>query len=136
MAEAIARANAADVLEVRSAGLFPFGRVMDLTKQVLTARGISCEGLSSKSVAETADFHPDLIVNMSGWPVNVQGGTRVGEGVSGGVKVEEWKVPDPYGEDLATCERICDDIEARVGELASRIRKRMGGGAKGKAAKS
>ena len=131
MAEAIARASAADVLEVRSAGLFPFGRVMDLTKQVLTGRGISCEGLASKSVAETADFHPDLIVNMSGWPVNVQGGTRVG----GGVKVEEWKVPDPYGEDLATYERICDDIEARVGELASRMRNVGGGGAKGRAAK-
>ena len=73
MAEAIARASAADVLEVRSAGLFPFGKVMDLTKQVLTARGVPCEGLTSKSVAETAPFRPDLIVNMSGWPVNVQG---------------------------------------------------------------
>ena len=126
MAEAIARASAGDVLEVRSAGLFPFGKVMDLTKEVLTARGISCEGLTSKSVAETAPFRPDLIVNMSGWPVNVQG--------AGGAAVEEWKVPDPYGEDLATYERICDDIGARVKELASKTRRGMAGD-KGKAAR-
>jgi protein-tyrosine-phosphatase len=113
MAEALARASASDVLEVRSAGLFPFGRVMDLTKQVLTERGVSCTGLASKSIAETADFHPDLIVNMSGWPVDVKGGTRV----------EVWAVPDPYGEDIATYERICDDIEARVNELAAKVRK-------------
>jgi protein-tyrosine-phosphatase len=37
--------------------------------------------------------------------------------------VEDWDVEDPYGEDLATYRRICEDIEARVEELAERLRR-------------
>ena len=35
---------------------------------------------------------------------------------------EDWDVEDPYGEDMETYRRICDDIEARVADLAARIR--------------
>jgi protein-tyrosine-phosphatase len=37
--------------------------------------------------------------------------------------VEDWDVEDPYGEDLATYRRICEDIEGRVEELAERLRR-------------
>jgi protein-tyrosine-phosphatase len=50
MAEAIARRDAADVIEARSAGLMPLGFVADLTKETLEQGGYSAEGLESKAI--------------------------------------------------------------------------------------
>jgi hypothetical protein len=55
----------------------------------------------------------DLIVNMSGMP----GGSLFPNSL-----VEDWDVEDPYGEDMETYQRICEDIEARVLSLAERLR--------------
>ncbi|MFZ0739846.1 MAG: low molecular weight phosphatase family protein [Candidatus Acidiferrales bacterium] len=114
MAEAWARHLASDIIEAESAGISPLGSVADATRRVLIEKGVPADGLSSKAVRETHLFRPDLIVNMSGIP---------GRSLFPEASFEDWDVEDPYGEDMATYRRICEDIEARVTELAERLRK-------------
>ncbi|MFY9528932.1 MAG: hypothetical protein WBC04_06455 [Candidatus Acidiferrales bacterium] len=113
MAEALARQIASDVIVPASAGLSPLGRIAEATRRVLLERGMTVDEQFSKGVNDAGLFRPDLIVNMSGIP---------GKSLFANAKVEDWEIDDPYGEDLATHRRICDDIEARVQELAVRLR--------------
>ena len=50
MAEAIARYDAADVMEASSAGLYPLGYVAELTVQTLMKNGYSASGLTSDPI--------------------------------------------------------------------------------------
>ena len=114
MAEAIARHAAADVLAPSSAGVSPLGYVAAPTRQILTERGIPCAGLFSKGLHDDSIFQPpDLIINMSG---------IAGASLFVGRECEDWPVEDPFGDDMETYRRICDDIEARVADLAARLR--------------
>lgn len=113
MAEALARHTAADVIDAASAGISPLGRVADLTRQVLAEKGIDASFLASKGIRETTFIMPDLVINMTGIP---------GKSLFHDRFVEDWDVEDPFGEDLETYRRICEDIESRVEELAIRLR--------------
>jgi len=114
MAEAIARHEASDVIEATSAGLFPMGMIPEMTRQTLLSSGYSEEGLASKGLQEFAPEGVDLLVNLSGHP-----GLLVFESYR---DVEEWDVADPYGENSATYQRILEDIQGRVRDLARRLR--------------
>ena len=114
IAEAVARHMASDVIAASSAGLSPLGRIQDSTRRVLLERGIPVDSQFSKGLNDDTLLQPaDLIINMSGYP---------GNSIFAGRKFEDWDVEDPYGEDMETYRRICDDIEARVADLAARIR--------------
>jgi len=114
IAEAVARHTASDVIAPSSAGISPLGRIQESTRRVLLERGIRTDGQFSKSLHDDTLFEPsDLIINMSGIP---------GQSLFAGRKFEDWDVEDPYGEDMETYRRICDDIEARVADLAARLR--------------
>lgn len=113
MAEALAKHHFADVFEAESAGLRPLGFIDPTARAVVEERGVSMEGQFSKGLHDHCLGRPDLVVNMSGLP---------GPGIFHGHKVEDWKIADPFGEDLAVHRRICDDIEARIKELAGRLR--------------
>src|ERR1700735_2460414 len=113
MAEAIARHDSSDIIEAESAGLSPLGFIDNTTQRVLRERGISFEGQFSKGLRTHTLKTPDLIVNMSGIP---------GASLFAGKAFEDWPVPDPFGEDAETHRRICDDIEARIKELSTRLR--------------
>lgn len=114
IAEAIARHSASDVIAASSAGVSPLGRIQDCTRKVLLERGIPADGQFSKGLHDDTLLQPaDLIINMSGYR---------GESLFAGRKFEDWDVEDPYGEDMETYRRICDDIEARVADLAARLR--------------
>ena len=116
MAEAVARHTASDIIAAFSAGISPLGRIQDATRKVLLERGIPTDGLSSKHPNDPAiPQPPDLIINMSGYP---------GGRIFAGLRFEDWDVEDPYGEDMETYRRICDDIETRISELAARLRAR------------
>ena len=69
---------------------------------------------SGRGRIEAAAVAPNLLINMTGIP---------GRTIFPDMIVEDWDVEDPYGEDLATYRRICEDIEARVEELAERLRR-------------
>jgi arsenate reductase len=114
MAEALARHLAADVIEASSAGISPLGRIPDATRRVLREKGISTERHSSKGINDLGTAAPDLIVNMSGIPAKA---LFVGRGAV------DWDVEDPFGEDLETYRRICEDIEERVAQLADGLRR-------------
>jgi protein-tyrosine-phosphatase len=43
-----------------------------------------------------------------------------------GHRFEDWRVEDPFGEDVELHRRICDDIERRVMDLAQRLRSANG----------
>jgi len=114
MAEAIARHYASDIIEAESAGVSPLGFIDNTTQRVLSERGISFEGQFSKGLRTHALKKPDLIVNMSGVP---------GASLFAGKTFEDWRVQDPFGEDIEIHRLVCDDIEARIKTLSARLRR-------------
>lgn len=118
MAEAIARYDAADVMEASSAGLNPLGYIVDLTKQTLMKNGYSASGLTSDPITRETMDAADLIINMTGTPSDHVFGDRE--------NVEDWLVEDPYGGDPETYQRVFEGIHRRVNQLAQSLRgKRM-----------
>ncbi|PYT99643.1 MAG: hypothetical protein DMG38_10825 [Acidobacteria bacterium] len=114
MAEAIARCDAADIIEPSSAGLSPLGRIAQMTQEILAKDGYSANGLTSDELTREALEAADLIINMTGRP---------GEEVFPSHKnVEDWFVEDPYGEDLETYRRVFEGIRRRVNQLALSLR--------------
>jgi arsenate reductase (thioredoxin) len=119
MAEAIARQDANDVMEVSSAGLFPLGFLPDMTLQTLTRNGYSTEALESKPIRHESLLETDLVINLSGYTQP--------HALAAARQVEHWEVEDPYGEDAAIYQTILEDIERRVKHLTARLRKAESG---------
>jgi arsenate reductase len=115
MAEAIARHSASDVIEASSAGLVPFGEIPSTTLAVLRERGISVDGQTSKPLRPEDIAEADIVINMTGRP----GASIFTEHLE---RIEDWDVGDPYGFNLAVYREIRDQIEARVEDLARRLR--------------
>jgi arsenate reductase (thioredoxin) len=116
MAEAIARHDAADVIEASSAGLSPLGFIPELTKQTLIQNDYSAAGLTSDVLTPEACDTADIIINMSGRPSAEKFGNRE--------KVEDWIVADPYDDDPQTYQRVFEGIKRRVDELAMGLREK------------
>ena len=114
MAEALARHLASDVIEPSSAGISPFGRIVDTTRRVLLERGVSMDGQWSKGLREVAPEQADLVVNMSGMS---------GTALFPNARVVDWDVGDPYGETMGVYREIRDEIEERVTQLADELRR-------------
>jgi arsenate reductase len=111
MAEALARHLAPDVIAAASAGVAPLGYVCPSTREVLAEIGVSTAGQESKPLLGKYFAGAHLLVNMSGRSI-----THVS------TSVEEWRVADPFGRDLAAYRSTRDEIERRVTELAKRLR--------------
>ena len=116
MAEAIARYDAADVMDASSAGLYPLGYVAELTKQTLMKNGYSANGLTSDLLTPEATDSADLIINITGRPRE-----RI---LRGQQNVEDWLVEDPYGEDPETYQRVFEGVRRRVNQLAMSLRQK------------
>jgi protein-tyrosine-phosphatase len=114
MAEAIAHRDASKVMTAESAGLAPLGYVPEMTKRTLEKNGYSAVGLVSKPISRDLWEAADLVVNMSGEPRE--------RAFQEFAKVEDWEVEDPFGEDPAVYQRICEEIRERVAVLAARLR--------------
>jgi arsenate reductase (thioredoxin) len=118
MAEAIARYDAADVIEPSSAGLSPLGFIAEQTEHTLTLNGYSAKGLTSVKLTKEAAEAAAIIINMTGrtreetfWEENQE-------------KVEDWIVQDPYGADTGTYQRVFEGIKRRVNQLALGLREK------------
>jgi protein-tyrosine-phosphatase len=118
MAEAIARYDAADVIEPSSAGLSPLGSIAEQTEHTLTLNGYSARGLTSDKLTREAADAAAIIINMTGrtreetfWEENQE-------------KVEDWIVQDPYGADTDTYQRVFEGIKRRVNQLALGLREK------------
>jgi protein-tyrosine-phosphatase len=116
MAEAIARYDAADVIEPSSAGLSPMGSVAEQTKQTLILNGYSANGLTSDPLTREAAEAADIIINMTGTPLE---GT-----VCDREKVEDWMVRDPYGGEPLKYQMVFESIKRRVHQLALALREK------------
>jgi protein-tyrosine-phosphatase len=116
MAEAIARYDAADVIEPHSAGLSPMGHIADLTKQTLVKNGYSADGLSSDALTLELAEGADVIINMTGKPRE--------DTFAEQEKVEDWIVQDPYGGDSSTYQRVLESLKRRVNQLAEGLREK------------
>ncbi len=114
MAEAIARYDAADVIEPSSAGLSPMGSIAEQTKQTLILNGYTASGLTSDVLTREAADAADIIINMTGQLVE--------EGFWDQAKVEDWMVQDPYGAAPETYQRVLEGIKRRVDQLAKGLR--------------
>ncbi len=114
MAEAIARYDAADVIEPSSAGLSPLGTIAEQTRQTLLLNGYSAAGLTSDALTREAADAADIIINMSGRPLEETPGDHN--------KIEDWMVQDPYGDDPETYQRVFEGIKRRVDQLAKGLR--------------
>lgn len=114
MAEAIARYDAADVIDASSAGVSPLGFIPDLTKQTLSMNGYSADGLTSNKATQEGCDGADIIINMTG--------RRWGEAFSNQEKVEDWIVQDPYDADPETYQRVLEGIQRRIAQLAKGLR--------------
>ena len=114
IAESIARYDAADVMEVSSAGLVPLGFIPQLTKETITKNGYSTDGLKSKTISPKAWSSADIVINMSGTPRE--------RAFPDYDKVEDWLVEDPYGADARLYQTIFESIQRRVGQLAEELR--------------
>jgi protein-tyrosine-phosphatase len=116
MAEAIARYDAADVIEATSAGLSPLGSVAEQTKQTLLQNGYSANGLTSDALTRDAADAADIIINMTGRPRE--------EAFWDQEKVEDWMVEDPYGAAPETYQRVFEGIQRRINQLALGLREK------------
>jgi len=116
MAEAIARYDAADVIEASSAGLSPMGSIAEQTKQTLIQNGYSANGLTSDALTREAADAADVIVNMTGRPRE--------ETFWDQEKVEDWMVEDPYGAPPETYQRVFEGIKRRINQLALGLREK------------
>ena len=116
MGEAIARVDAAYVIDPCSAGIYPLGIVPDLTRKTLEEQGYSSEGLASKGLSEFSETEIDLVVNMSGMS-DASALTKF-------ESVEEWDVGDPYGGDATVYQKILKEVQSRVQDLAQRLREK------------
>ena len=106
MAEAFARAYGSDVLWVQSAGLSPASIVAPLTKQMLEERSLRFDDQFPKPLDVLQREKFDLLVNMSGHPVNFPSTERV-----------DWNVKDPIGQTVETYRTVAKQIEELVMRL-------------------
>ncbi len=116
MAEAIARYDAADVIEATSAGLSPLGSIAEQTRQTLLQNGYSANGLTSDALTRDAADAADIIINMTGRPRE--------EAFWDQEKVEDWMVEDPYGAGPETYQRVFEGIQRRINQLALGLREK------------
>jgi arsenate reductase len=114
-AEAFARKIAPDVIDPSSAGLSPFGSIVEPTISVGAEFGLSFDGQYSKGFRPEDLARADLIVNMTG--IDSSGLFQTTR------PVVTWDVDDPFGEDRDVYRRIAAQIEAQVLLLAAEIRR-------------
>jgi protein-tyrosine-phosphatase len=116
MAEAIARYDAADVIEPSSAGLSPMGSIAEQTKQTLVQKGYSANGLTSDALTRQVADAADIIINMTGKPRE--------DNFWEPEKVEDWIVQDPYGATPETYQRVFEGLKRRIHQLALGLREK------------
>lgn len=111
MAEAFARTYGSDVLSAHSAGLSPAMIIQPLTRQVLLENNIRTDGQFPKDLQVMLREPFDVVVNMSGRPLQVPR-----------TRVVEWPVPDPIGQTEQVYRDVATQIEGLVMRLIIELR--------------
>ncbi len=114
MAEGFARKYGADVMTVSSAGLAPAAIVQPETVEAMSKKNIDIEEQFPKSVDEVDLASFDLILNMSGMPMQA--------GPNSELRV--WKVEDPMMKSEEVYLQVRDQIESLVMQLIIELRQK------------
>ena len=123
MAEALLRHWGEGVLTAFSAGSHPAGETNPMALEQLAARGISTDGLRSKSWDEFASPHApamDLVITVCDAAANESCPVFPGAPLR-----LHWGLPDPsaaLGDDAARREAfatVCDQLEQRISQLVT-----------------
>ena len=115
MAEALARHLAPELIEASSVGLFPAPVIQPETIQVLAERGVTLEPRDPQSLVLMDANGADLLVNMSGAPLEHMLASFHGRHIS-------WNVRDPIGQPISVYRTVRDQIEKKVVELIGQVR--------------
>lgn len=111
MAEAITRGLTEDGVSAASAGLMPFGRIVNSTVETLETMGYDPRGLASKALDDVDLAGFDIIVSLLG-------DSGLGYLPSTlGAQLESWSIRDPYGEDDEVYLAVARELERRIGDL-------------------
>jgi arsenate reductase (thioredoxin) len=113
MAEGFARRYGSDIMEVRSAGLAPASIVQSLTKKVMEQKNINIDDQYPKDLVTIPMAGLDLMINMSGSKVSLQGP----------MQIQEWQIEDPIGKSEELYIQVRDQIENLVMRLILQLRK-------------
>jgi len=118
LAEAICRAEAGDVFEVRSAGSQPAGEVYPGTLAFLQQQGIATEGLQSQSWEDFSEFNPQVVITVCD--------SAAGEGcpmwMGNAIKVH-WGLPDPSKEtDHQKQQQLFNQVAATLRKRISKLK--------------
>ncbi len=111
MAEAFARAYGSDVMIPQSAGLSPATIIAPLTRQTLAERGLNIDGHFPKGLEIVMREPYDVIVNMSGHPVDLPK-----------ANILTWPVRDPIGLSPEVYRSVVQQIEGLVMGLILTLR--------------
>jgi arsenate reductase (thioredoxin) len=110
MAEGFTKALGGNLVDARSGGSKPLGRVLPQAAEVMKERGIDIGSQKSKGFDEAWIRHEcDLVVTMGcgddACPAFI------------GKKMVDWDLADPKGKSLSEFRRVRDEIERRVQAL-------------------
>jgi arsenate reductase len=111
MAEAFARAYGGDVMVASSAGLSPAAIIPPLTRKVLNDKNIVIDDQFPKGVEMAGRGPFDIVVNMSGLPLNFTAHNVV-----------TWQVQDPMGYSEPMFQKVADQVEELVMRLILEMR--------------
>lgn len=112
MAEGFARAYGEGVCEVESAGLMPAVNIVPPVREAMAEKQIDLGEQFPKPLEWIRPGTFDLVVNMSGHPLD--------EAL--GAPVRDWVVEDPIGRNGKVYRRVRDQIESLVKALLDELR--------------
>ena len=112
MAEGFARAYGEGVCEVESAGLMPAVSIVPPVREVMAEKAIDLGEQFPKPLDWIRPGTFDLVVNMSGNPLERELGAPV----------RDWVVEDPIGGSGKVYRRVRDEIESLVKALLEELR--------------
>jgi arsenate reductase len=112
MAEGFARAYGQGVCEVESAGLMPAVGIAPPVREVMEEKKIDLGDQFPKPLDWIRPGTFDLVVNMSGHPLDQ----------TLGAPVQDWVVEDPIGGSGKVYRRVRDQIESLVKALLDELR--------------
>lgn len=112
MAAALLDLHAAGRVHVRSAGSAPADTINPAVIEAMAELGLDLSREFPKPLSDDVVLGADTVVTM---------GCGDACPVYPGKRYLDWKLPDPYGQDLDTVRAIRDDIETRVRGLLAEL---------------
>ncbi len=114
MAEAWANYHAKGRVEAHSAGIYPYGRIIEETYDVMLEKMLRLDGQCSKGLRDVEVLQMDVVIRMGKEVAFVPP-----QGFKG--RVLDWDIPDPYARGMETFRSVRDLIERQVLSLLKEL---------------